>query len=130
VPKLIWTACLLLPFCANATTIVVLQTKDGVLLGTDARTVSLHVDSDGQATTTGQICKIVRTPRTAIAVAGILGNHTGFDSASFLRQNAPEDLPLNQAADKLAREMIAPLGTVILGLAESAPDQTLIEEPV
>jgi hypothetical protein len=118
-------ACLSLPVCA--TTIIVMQTKDAILLGADARVVSLRAGSDGQTTNTGEACKIVRTAHTAVAVAGILGNPTGFDSAKFLEDNLSEDLPLEMSADALARKIAEPLGRVILELEESAPDQSLVE---
>ena len=55
------------------------------------------------------------------------GNPAGFDSAGFLRENVPENLSIEQAADALAQKMVAPLDTVIRSLDESAPGQSLIQ---
>jgi|HubBroStandDraft_1064217.scaffolds.fasta_scaffold81645_2 hypothetical protein len=120
-------ACLCLPLWASATIIIVLQTKDRVLVGADSRVISLRVGAEGQAANTGQMCKIVQTPRTAVAIAGILGNQSGFESASFLQERVAEDLPLEQAADNLAQEMAAPLRMAILELEHAAPDQSLVQ---
>jgi hypothetical protein len=120
-------ACLCLPLCASATVIIVLQTKDRVLVGADSRVISLRAGAEGEAATSGQMCKIVQTPRTAVAIAGILGNQSGFESASFLQEHVADDLPLEQAADNLAREMAVPLRVAILDLEHAAPDQRLVQ---
>src|SRR5580700_4364643 len=92
-------ACLCCPLCASGTIIIVLQTKDRVLVAADSRVISLRVGPEGQAATTGKMCKIVQTLRTAVAIAGILGNQSGFESASFLKERVAEDVPLDEAAD-------------------------------
>lgn len=96
-------------------------------MGADSRVISLRAGTEGQAATTGKMCKIVQTPRTAVAIAGILGNQSGFESASFLQEHVAEDLPLEQAADNLAKEMAAPLRLAILELEHAAPDQSLVQ---
>jgi hypothetical protein len=121
-------ASLLLPLCAGASTIVVMQTRDTVLLGADARVIFFRASSeDGSTSTRGEMCKIVRTSRTGAAIAGILGNLDGFDSASFLRKNLSEDTTLEVSADALARNALDPLGAMIRQLELAAPDQTVIQ---
>ena len=77
---------IVLPTLGDATTIVVLQTPDQVLVAADARAVSLLADSGVPATATRQVCKIVRTPHTVIALAGILGNLSEFDTRGFVQK--------------------------------------------
>jgi len=117
---------IVLPTLGDATTIVVLQTPDQVLVAADARAVSLLADSGVPATATRQVCKIVRTPHTVIALAGILGNLSEFDTRGFVQENLSVDTTLENAADRLAQKSIAPLTAVIDGLAHTAPSQTLI----
>ena len=124
-PLLTW---LFLPLCSCASTIVVMQTKDTVLLAADARVILLRASSeDGSTTTRGEMCKIVRTSRTGAAIAGILGNLEGFDSASFLRENLSEDTALEASADGFVHKALDPLSRTIRQLERAAPNQTLIQ---
>jgi len=110
----------------HGTTIVVLQTPDEVVLGADARAISLRLADGTGATTKGQMCKIVRTPRTAVAIAGILGNLADFDAAAFVRQNLQADATLPVSADHLAQSVLPQLSAVIDQLEKNAPGQSLV----
>ena len=119
-------ACIVLPALGCATTIVVLQTPDQVMVAADARAVALSADSTSLEAVASEMCKIVRTPHTVIALAGMLGNLADVDTRRFVQQNLEAGIPIKDAADRLAQEIVAPLTTVIDELARTAPRQTLI----
>jgi len=110
-PKLALVVGLVLPLCANATSIVLLQTPNQVVLAADSRAVSLR--SDGEARISAPTCKIIIAPSTVVAIAGILSDMTGFDSMAFLGEHLADGQPLEAAADSLAKAAALRLPNVV-----------------
>ena len=99
-----------------ATTVVAMQTKETMIIGTDSRATSIRVSPGHQESEAGQVCKMFVSNATAVAIAGIRGDLAGFDTLQFLQSKLPASGGLPNAADELVRAVIGPLRAIIARL--------------